>query len=84
MRNFYNTYLKRNTWFHVLTGLAFTLVVASFIVPPLGVIDDSVIRAVGEIFGFAALGTIIHCVDRGAEAKITHNDTSIEIYKQKD
>ena len=33
------------------------LIIASFIVPPLGVVDNSVLTAIGEIFAFAGAYT---------------------------
>lgn len=38
------------------------LIIASFIVPPLGVVDNSVITAVGEIFTFTGAFTGIDVV----------------------
>lgn len=73
--------LIHNTWFYVLSLLAVGLVIASFIVPPTGVIDPSVLAATGEIFAFAALGTVLQAINLGLGAKVTHNDTSIEIHR---
>ena len=55
------------------------LIIASFLVPPTGVIDGSVLGAVGEIFAFAALGTVIKAIDKGVDAKVQHNNTSLTI-----
>jgi hypothetical protein len=65
--------------FFVLTAVAVILLVASFLVPPTGIIDSSVLAGTGEIFAFAALVTVFKAIDNGVEAKITHNDTSIII-----
>ena len=48
--------------------------VASFIVPPLGVIDPSVLTAVGELFGFTAAVSGIH--QYGANARMKYTGTS--------
>ena len=69
----------RNWWFYILSGVAVLLLIASFLVPPMGVIDGSVLGAVGEIFGFAALGAFIKAMDMGIDAKVTHGDTTLQI-----
>lgn len=69
----------KNTWFWVLSLAAIVLLTASFIVPPTGVIDPSVLAASGEIFGFAALGTVIKAIDKGVDAKVTRGDTTLTL-----
>lgn len=66
-------------WFWVLSLAAIALLVASFIVPPTGVIDPSVLAASGEIFAFAALGTLIKAIDKGVDAKVTRGDTTLTV-----
>jgi len=63
----------------ILSAIAVVLIVVSFFVPPSGVIDSSVLAAVGEIFAFASLFMIWESVDRGMDAKITHGGTKIEL-----
>lgn len=63
----------------VLTAIATALIIASFFVPPMGVIDGSVLAAVGELFAFAALFAGWEAADRGVDAKVTHGDTTIEL-----
>lgn len=70
--------IQGNKWFGIFSIAAIFLIVVSFFTPPLFVIDGSVIAAVGELFGFAALGSVIKAIDAGADAKITHNNTTIE------
>lgn len=66
------------------TVISIGLIVASFFIPPLAVIDGSVLAAVGEIFGFAALGEVAAAIERGHSASITHGNTTIEINKEDD
>lgn len=66
--------------FHILTTVSIFLIVASFFVPPLGIIDPSIFVAVGELFGFAALWELHVAVRRGLDAKISHNSTSISLH----
>lgn len=68
-------------WVCLLTSL--TLLAIGFILPPLGIIDPSVLKAVGEIFGFATLGVIADGIKEGYDAKIKHGDTEVEITNDK-
>ena len=63
----------------VLSFIAVLLIIASFIVPPMGVVDGSVIAAVGEIFAFAALFALWEAIDKGIDAKIVHGNTTITL-----
>ena len=63
----------------VLAAISVVLIVGSFFVPPQGVIDGSVLLAVGEIFAFATLFMAWESVDRGIDAKVTHGNTTIEL-----
>lgn len=58
------------------------LIIASFVTPPMWIIDGSVLAAVGELFGFAALGEVAAAIERGHSASISHGNTTIEIKKE--
>ena len=73
-----------NVWFYILAGTAVALIIASFIVPPVGVIDSSVLAGVGEIFAFAALGAVIKAIDRNLNTTITKGNTTVSIRGNKD
>lgn len=62
--------------------VALGLIITSFFIPPLAVIDGSVLAGVGEIFAFAALGEVAAAIERGHSASISHGSTTIEIKKQ--
>lgn len=64
--------------------VALGLIITSFFIPPLAVIDGSVLAGVGEIFAFAALGEVAAAIERGHSASISHGNTTIEIKKQED
>lgn len=68
-----------NGWFIMFSIVAIGLIIASFFVPPMGIIDGSVLAAVGEIFGFAALGTVVKAIDKGVDAQVQHNNTTITV-----
>ena len=76
---FFKDYVAKNWWFYILTLIGVGLIIASFLVPPMGVIDPSVLGAMGEIFAFAGLGTVIKAIDEGVDAKVEHNNTSVTI-----
>ena len=65
--------------FIVLSLAAIILLSVSFIMPPMGVEDDSALKAAAVLFGFAALATLMHAVDKGVGAKLEHGDTKLTI-----
>ena len=76
--------IKHNWAFQGLSIVSVLLLIASFIIPPQGVIDPSVLAAVGEIFAFSALGVVIKAIDKGKTAEITHGNTTIAIRKNEE
>ena len=73
-----------NFWFHIFALFSMVLITASFICPPLAVIDSSVLAAVGEVFAFAALWTLIKAMDEGHTATITNKDITLTIDKEEE
>ena len=63
----------------VLAGAAFVLGAVSFMLPPRGAIDPSVVAFVGEMFAFASLFFAWESIDKGIDAKIKHGKTEIEL-----
>lgn len=74
-------FLQRYWAFDAFSLIAIALIIASFIVPPTGVIDPSVLAGVGEIFAFAALYVVLMAVDKGTPASISHNNTTVTVNK---
>ena len=70
--------------FVVCLALSIGLIVASWFVPPMAIVDGTVLAAVGELFGFAALATVIQAVDKGHKATITKGDTTLTVGKDAD
>lgn len=68
-----------NGWFAFFSLVAIGLIITSFFIPPMGLIDGSVLAATGEIFAFAALGTVIKAIDKGVDAQVQHNNTTITV-----
>lgn len=66
-------------WFAVTTVTAIALIVTGFIIPPTGAIDGSVLTAVGELIGFAALAQIPALARRGTDVTLSHGQTSLTL-----
>lgn len=65
--------------FWVFLGISVGLIVGSFFVPPMGIIDSSVLQAVGEIQGFASLGVGFECILEGMNVTLKKGDTQINV-----
>lgn len=63
---------------------AIGLLVGGFFAPPMGVIDGSVLTAVGLLFAFATLAQIPIIIEVAGYAKFTNGNTTIEISKDDD
>ena len=57
------------------------LLIAGFLLPPMGIIDGSVLTAVGELLLFPVVIYAFRAVELGLEVKIQKGDTSVEIHK---
>lgn len=75
--------------FVVAQAISILLIIASFCIPPHGVIDSSVFAAVGELFAFPALLSFYNIVMSGRQAtlkkgelEVTVNESNEEINKQ--
>lgn len=79
MKRFYESYVRNNTAFTLLSITCIAFLAAGFLFPPPGEIHNSVLIAVGEIIAIMALWTIIFAIGRGADAKLTKGDMTIEI-----
>ena len=79
MKKFYHNFLRDNGYFWFFGGISVLLILISFFVPPLSIVDGSVLAAAGELFGFAALGAVIHAIDMGKTATIQHGGTSLTV-----
>lgn len=73
-------YKKHNILkFWILAGISIALFVGGFFVPPLGIIDGSVLKAGGILLGFYVVGLIPEMIREGKSVKLSHGDASIEI-----
>ena len=67
--------------FYIITFVAIALLILSFFCPPLGIIDNSALMAVGECFAFASLSIVLVAINKGIGATVQHNGTSVTIEK---
>ena len=65
-------------WLFGVTTIA--LFVASFIVPPTGVIDPSILKAAAWLFAFATMAEAREAIREGLGVKLTHGQTTIEVH----
>lgn len=69
----------------IVTAICFVisvlLIIAGFLIPPMGVIDGSVLTAVGELLLFPVVIYGFRAIELGLEVKIQKGDTSVEIHK---
>ncbi|MBO7226561.1 MAG: hypothetical protein J6V33_03140 [Bacteroidales bacterium] len=77
MKKIYEKMNKNAFWICLITSIC--LIVGGFLVPPLGIIDGSVLTSVGLLLGFAVVGVIMNAMLHGADMKITKGDTTIEL-----
>ena len=75
-------------WYlYLLLVLCLALLVASFIVPPMGAIHPSVLQGIAEILGFAwlfyTMANVPVFIEKGAKIKASWKDASIEIGRHK-
>ena len=77
MKKIYEKMNKNAFWICLITSIC--LIIGGFLVPPLGIIDGSVLTAVGLLLGFAVVGVVMNAMLHGADMKITKGDTTIEL-----
>lgn len=55
------------------------LFIASACIPPYCVVDPSMFKAAGYLFGFATLFVVREAIREGLGVKLTHGETTVEI-----
>ena len=76
--------MKTKTLAAILSCISAALIVAGFLIPPMGVIDNSVFIAVGELMGIKALFMVWDTIDKGIEARFTHGNTTVTFNEHDD
>ena len=72
MKTFYNN-----------LGVRILLIVGGFLVPPVGIIDGSVLTAVGLLLMFSVIEKIPEAIKAGRNIKVQKGDTSLEVTTEK-
>lgn len=65
--------------FYTTFALSILLIIGGFFVPPIGVIDGSVLTAVGLLILFATIEKIPEAVKAGKSIKVQKGDFSAEV-----
>lgn len=65
--------------FYICLTVAIVLLAVSFVLPPTGVIDPSVLKAAAILLGFAALGIVGKNLSDGKDVTFSHGDTEVTI-----
>lgn len=65
--------------FSVTFVLSVLLIIGGFFVPPIGVIDGSVLSAVGLLLMFSVIDKLPDAIKAGKSIKLQRGDTSIEV-----
>ena len=68
-----------NIWMRILSISSILLIIASFFVPPLGIIDGSILAAVGELEGLGVLWIVLRAVEKGTGASFKKGDVEVDI-----
>ena len=70
---------EHNYAFWICLTISILLIVISFFIPPMAEISGSVLAAVGELFAYASLYSLIQAIRKGKEATLQHGKTSLSI-----
>ena len=68
--------------FYLTFAISLLLIIGGFLLPPMGIIDGSVLTAVGELLMFgvlAQLPAIIDAAKNGKNIKVTKGDFTAEV-----
>ena len=75
---------ESNIWLRILTISSILLIISSFFVPPLGILDGSVLAAVGELEGLGVLWIVLRAVEKGTGASFKKGDVEVDIKEKED
>ena len=75
---------ESNIWMRILTISSILLIITSFFVPPLGVIDGSILAAVGELEALGVLWIVLRAVEKGTGASFKKGDVEVDIIEKED
>ena len=84
MRKILKETWESNIWLRILSISSILLIIASFFVPPLGIIDGSVLAAVGEIEALGVLWIVLRAVENGTGASFKKGDVEVDIIEKEE
>ena len=84
MRKILKREWESNIWMRILSISSIILIIASFFVPPLGVIDGSILAAVGELEALGVLWIVMRAVEKGTGASFKKGDVEVDIKEKED
>lgn len=70
-------------WLRVLTITSILLILGAFFVPPMAIIDSSVLAAVGELAGFGTIWEFNKAMNKNIDAKVKIKEIELELIKNK-
>lgn len=79
MRKILKETWESNIWMRILSISSILLIIASFFVPPLGIIDGSILAAVGELESLGVLWIVMHAIEKGTSASFKKGDVEVDI-----
>lgn len=65
--------------FWVTFTISAALIIISFIMPPTGSIDPSVLAASGELFAWASLAVVIKALSKGTDVTVKKGETAVTL-----
>lgn len=77
IKEIYKNISKLAFWTTLLISVV--LIIISFLLPPTGVVDDSIVKVTGELFAFGCLGTVVEALHKGTDVILSKGDTSVQI-----
>ena len=84
MRKILRETWESNIWLRILSISSILLIIASFFVPPLGILDGSVLAAVGELGALGFLWIVLRAVEEGTGASFKKGDVEVDILEKED
>ena len=84
MRKILKETWESNIWMRILSISSILLIIASFFVQPIGVLDGSVLAAVGELEALGVLWIVLRAVEKGTGASFKKGDVEVDILEKED
>lgn len=77
VKQIYQNINKKAFWTTLIISIV--LIVVSFFLPPTGEVSPTVMAAVGELFAFATLGTVIVAIEQGKTVTLNKGDINVTV-----